>query len=358
MKIYKIQSLLLFVLFTFSCATKNDADEKPEQIQKESATIDSLIRNADFAYSMAKTLDSSYYIGVGQTPPDFLTDADDTATIIKNVKEEKIAINLAGFYALECGIGALSAQTNQAPTEWLKKIINKTADSNAILLLNRFANATWKAGQPFRALNRITRSNFTGANFLSQEEIKKDYDQITAAATRLLLSMHDVENNPVKEQMQKLRSLLQDQQYAFEIAKFLDSSYYINLGQPAPNFLSAADDTATIRKTAKDQKIATSIAGFYALECGVNYLVTTQNKLPSDILQSIVNNTISKEDKNLFSRFANATWKAGQPFRGLNRITRDTFTPFYFLTDADIEKDFVQIKAAAQKLLMALQSEN
>lgn len=57
----------------------------------------------------------------------------------------------------------------------------------------------------------------------------------------------------------------------------------------------------------------------------------------------------------IFARFANATWKAGQPFRGLNRITRPTFTSFYFLGEADIEKDFVQIKMAAEKLLPLLQ---
>ena len=47
---------------------------------------------------------------------------------------------------------------------------------------------------------------------------------------------------------------------------------------------------------------------------------------------------MSEADKLIFARFANATWKAGQPFRDLKRITRATFTPFYFLTEADIER--------------------
>lgn len=101
-------------------------------------------------------------------------------------------------------------------------------------------------------------------------------------------------------------------------------------------------------------KIATSVAGFYALECGVNYLVATTNRLASVILRSVANNTMSPEEKMMFARFANSTWKAGQPFRDLSRITRPTFTPFYFLTEPDIEKDMVQIRTAALRLLSFL----
>ncbi len=60
------------------------------------------------------------------------------------------------------------------------------------------------------------------------------------------------------------------------------------------------------------------------------------------------------KDKMIFARFANATWKAGQPFRGLGRITRATFTPLYFLTEPDIQKDMVQLRTAAQLLLSLL----
>jgi hypothetical protein len=53
-------------------------------------------------------------------------------------------------------------------------------------------------------------------------------------------------------------------------------------------------------------------------------------------------------------RFANATWKAGQPFRSLDRITRKTFTCFDLLPPEEVEKDWMQIKAAAIKLSAAL----
>jgi hypothetical protein len=110
-------------------------------------------------------------------------------------------------------------------------------------------------------------------------------------------------------------------------------------------------------KSAKEQKVATSIAGFFALECGVAYLAEKNKQLPSVILRSIADNTNSEDDKMLFARLANATWKAGQPFRGLNRITRATFTPFYFLNEADIEKDLIQVRSAAKRLLSALENE-
>jgi len=346
--------LALVIHCSVSCSTKTNPSTEPDQLQYELATIDSLLRDTAFALSMAKSLDSAYYAGIGETAPEFLPPDEETALVTKPLKEEKIAINLAGFYALECGLGLLCTQSNETPVEWLQKIKNGTADSNAVLLLNRLANATWKAGQPFRSLGRITRYNFTVAVLLSNDEVKKDSVQIANAAAKLLSSIDTGSKKTLPEQMELLRSLLQGTLYAVEMASWLDSAYAVSQQQIPTPFLTAADDTATITKSVKEMKIATSIAGFYALECGLNYLVTTKKMLPSTILKSMVNDSLSKEDKLIFARFANATWKAGQPFRGLNRITRQTFTPFYFLNETDIEKDMVQVKMAAQRLLSRL----
>ena len=347
-----------FFVFIFhccvSCNTRNNPQTGSDEILRELAKIDSLLRDATFTQSMSKSLDSSYYVGIGEAPPEFLTPEENTAVVIMRLKDEKIATNLAGFYALECGVGLLSAQNNQTPVEWLQKIKNGSADTNAVLLLNRFANSTWKAGQPFRGLSRISRYNFRVASLLSEDEVQKDFIQITNAASKLLASMDTVSKSSLLQQMQTIRHLLQDTTYAVEMAAFLDSSYALSQKQKPIPFLTSADDTATIRKSVKEMKIATSIAGFYALECGLNYLVTTKHLLPSKILRSLVDDSIDKEDKMIFARFANATWKAGQPFRGLNRITRSTFTPFYFLTEHDVEKDMVQIKMVARKLLSIL----
>ncbi len=324
-----------------------------QKIHRELSTIDSLLRSKDFSLAIAQVQDTAYYTGIGQPVPPFLSPADDSSHIIKSEKDQKIAGSLAGMYALECGLGILCNQTKEKPTSWLQKIAEEKTDTATRLLLNRFANATWKAGQPFKGLDRITRPVFTGAGFLPATEIKKDDEQIKTAAVKLLSALQEVKDSSLDGQMQKIRSLLHSQPFAIEMAAAMDAGYQSGQQQTAP---VKEDDKKpdTIHTTAKEQKIATNIAGFYAVECCTNYLATTRNVLPSAVLTSILNNSISKEDKDLFSRFANATWKAGQPFRGLDRIERETFCPFYFLSGPAIEKDWVQVKAAAKKILSAL----
>ncbi|WP_420150851.1 hypothetical protein [Spirosoma sp.] len=334
--------------------TQQKEENLTQQIDKELATIDSLLRNETFANEIAEAQNRAYYVGVGETPMPLLSPGEDTATVNVKLKDEKIATNLAGFYALECGLGAVCAQTNQKPTDFLQTLVDNKADSTTVLLLNRFANATWKASQPFRGLARIKRPIFCIASLLPEDEARKDYDQIRAAAATLLTMMQSVRNDTAEDQFRKLRSLLQDEQLAADIARFQEAAYYAAQQKPAPPFLTSEDEQAIVTKSVKEQKVATNVAGFYALECGLNYLVTTQHKLPSTLLKAVSSDSISQKEKQLFCRFANAMWKAGQPFRGLNRITRATFAPFYFLSEADIEKDWVQIKAAAGEVLKTL----
>lgn len=354
MKSGKTFAYLFLLLITLSCMTQRNEDSSRQQIDRELAIIDSLLRNEAFAVDIAQAQNTAYSVGVGETPKPLLSPGDDTASVKIRKKDEKIAINLAGFYALECGLGAVCAKTKQKPTDLLQTIVDNKADSATVLLLNRFANATWKAGQPFRGLERTRRSIFRVASSLPEDEVKKDYDQIHSAATKLLTSMQEVRNKSMEDQMKTLRSLLQSESFAVEMAMSQDAGYYTAQKKPVPLFLLPEDEKATLTKPVKEQKIAQNVAGFYALECGLNYLVTAQQKLPSDILNAVVADTTSDEDKQLLCRFANATWKAGQPFRGLNRITRVTFTPFYFLSEADIEKDWVQVKAAAGGVLKQL----
>lgn len=354
MKLTPNSAYLLLLLIPLACMKQKKEDDQQQQIDKELATIDSLLRSDEFAFAVAEAQNTAYYVGVHETPKPLLSPGEDTASVKIKKKDEKVATNLAGFYALECGMGAVCAKTNQKPTDFLQTIVDHKADSATVLLLNRFANATWKAGQPFRGLERIKRPIFRIASALPDDEVKKDYDQIQAASMKLLAAMQEVRNKSAEEQMKKLRSLLQSEPFAVEMATSQDAGYYTAQKKPVPPFLSPEDEKGTVKKLVKEQKIAQNVAGFYALECGLNYLVTTQQKLPSDLLKAIANDTISKEDKQLLCRFANATWKAGQPFRSLNRITRATFTPFYFLSEADIEKDWVQVKAAAGEVLKRL----
>lgn len=156
-------------------------------------------------------------------------------------------------------------------------------------------------------------------------------------------------------QLTTLKGLLQDPEFALEMASWLDAAYYKGQGQPVPDFLTAEEENAVVEKSVAEEKIAMNLAGFYALEAGLGVLVERTGQSPVAILTEIVNGTLPEEDMLLLARFANATWKAGQPFRSLDRITRDAFVPAAMLSDEELEKDFAQIIAAAEKLLEKMQ---
>lgn len=339
---------LLFTSIISCTSTTNNQIEEPKNINEQLNKLNTLLRDSAFAVSLAVKQDSAYQGSQNQgTTPLPPTDS----MIKKSYKQEKIAINLAGFLATECGIGALMEQNGGTPVDWLKKIVNKDLDAGSILLLNRFANATWKASQPFRGLSRITRDNFIVANFLSEEETKKDYDQVMAAASKLLDTLKNLNDASKENQLQMISRLMKNKQYDYAMAKHIEASYYMAQNKQAPAFVSAPEDTAVVDKSAFEEQIAIKIAGFYALECGLSYLAAAENKLPLDVLKSIADDSITQKDKRLLERFANATWKAGQAFRSLDRIERDSFTPFSPLSEEEIEKDWVQIKAAAAQVL-------
>ncbi len=333
---------------TAQAQAKDDA--RAAQLQR----LQKLLQDPAFALEMAQTLDAAYYKGQNQPVPPFLKPEEETATAPKSVKEEKIAINLAGFYAVECGIGVLAERGKETPFDILDSIAKGTRSKEDMLLLARFANATWKAGQPFRALNRITRDNFRPAALLSQDDLQKDFDQIRAAAGKLTEKMGEVRGQPATEQLKQLQALLQDPAFALEMAQTLDAAYYKGQNQPVPPFLKSEEETATAPKSVKEEKIAINLAGFYAVESGLGVISERTKEMPMDILDSIAKGTRSKDDMLLLARFANATWKAGQPFRALNRITRDNFRPAALLSEDDLKKDFDQIQAAAAKLLEAM----
>ena len=345
--LYTILSLLCF----FSCAPKTEQENKSgNQYRDQLEIISTLLQDSAFAVSIARAQDSAYAVSQKQPIPAF---PNQDSMLSKSLKEEKIATNVAAFYAVECAISALIGEKGGTPVQWLKKIVEKKTDSADVLLLNRFANAAWKAGQPFRSLSRIKRDNFIVANFLSAAETKKDYDQVLAAAGLMLDSLKILEGSPKEIQRDKIKLLLQSKQFALEMARHMEAAYYKAGNKTVPQFLSASDDTAMIRKSAFEEKVATNLAGFYGLECGLSYFAT-RNKNPSALLQSIIENTIDTKDKTLLERFANATWKASQPFRSLDRITRENFIPFPLLSAEEVEKDWVQVQTAATVVKKAL----
>lgn len=345
MRIRVIAVLIALVVLGAACE-----GELPAQLQR----LQVLLQSPQFALEIASHLDASYYRGIGQVPPPFISADEETATVQKSVRDEKIAINVAGFYAVEAGLGIISERTNERPAEILGSIARGVRSPEEMLLLARLANATWKAGQPFRALNRITRPAFRPAALLPEDEVKKDLIQIKAAAWRLAAALEPVRSQGRVEQLRYLQGLLQSRDFAQEMAAYLDAAYYGGQRQSPPPFLTPEDETAVARKSVKEEKIAINLAGFYALETCGGVIAERTRELPTQVLESIVNGTRPTADMLLLARFANATWKAGQPFRSLSRITRDTFRPAALLSEDELKKDFVQIKAAAEKVLEAM----
>ena len=320
------------------------------KIEEQLQALSTLLRDKSFALEMAQNQEAAYYAALNQAIPPFSEKGNDKRYTEYLLKEEKIATSIAAFYALESGIGQLISTKGGTPFEWLKKITEQKPGAADVLLLNCFANAAWKAGQPFRSLDRITGHNFIAACFLSEEEIQKDVDQVYAAAVMLKKQMQDVGDSSVEVQLQKIGTLLQSETFAFDMAQHLEAAYYKGIHEPAHDFLKPGEATAMIRRPVGAEKIAVNIAGFYALECGLSYLASSRDMLPSDVLRSVTDDSIPEKDKELLERFANLTWKAGQPFRGLSRIARPTFTAFDLLPQDEKNKDWIQIKAAARKL--------
>ena len=318
--------------------------------------LKSLLRDPAFALEMARSLDAAYYVGQGQAVAPFLKPEEETATASKSVREEKIAINLAGFYALETGAGYLAERDRRAPLDVLVAVSGGHLPDVDMLLLARFANATWKAGQPFRALARITRDTFGPAAQLSDAELRKDYVQIKAAAARLVQAMADARGSDTAGQLARLQTLLRDTAFAQDMAQTLDAAYYTGQGQAVPAFLKPEELGATSTKSVREEKIAINLAGFYALEAGVGILSERGGETPLQIIDGIAAGTRPAGDMLLLARLANATWKAGQPFRALSRISRDTFKPAALLSGADVKKDVDQIRAAAFRLAQEMRA--
>jgi len=104
-----------------------------------------------------------------------------------SVKEQKIAINLGGV---------LCSGMRRRPADRVKrrnsgrlagKDVTKATGPEDLLVLGRFANATWKAGQPFINWDRIKNDHFISANYLPEESTQKDYAQVVRRCLQIAL---------------------------------------------------------------------------------------------------------------------------------------------------------------------------
>ena len=150
----------------------------------------------------------------------------------------------------------------------------------------------------------------------------------------MVADLEGVAGGTCQMQLEKIRSFMQDSAYTLRIAEQLNASLITT-------------ETTSVERSKYEEKIATNLPGLFALESGITFLAKTKGQLPSVLILSINENTIGEEDMMLLSRFANATWKASQPFRGRGRIKGSTFIPFSQLSVEEVEKDRVQIRSAA-----------
>lgn len=125
---------------------------------------------------------------------------------------------------------------------------------------------------------------------------------------------------------------------------------------PAGARLGAAGQTdAPVARRAQLAKLVAVLRDtVFAQEAGLGYLCERDDIEPVRVLQAIVGGRLDKADMLLLARFANATWKASQPFRSLARVTRDNFRPAALLNAEELAKDYVQVTHAAAKLLKAM----
>lgn len=272
----------------------------------------------------------------------------DHESLIRSFKDEKIAISLAPFYALQCGIQALiPTHPHYNFLEWLEQFLNNNLSADQLLMLNRFANATWKAGQPFRDLARIKRHNFISAALLPPDEVAKDYHQLYAAAEKIHPILLPLKDSGNLLQLQKLQELTRNPHFAAEMAMHVDAAYYIAQQQNPPAFLMPGEAEKQIRKTVHAEKTATALAAFYALESGLSYFASQKQVTASAMLVSVIDGSLSTEDKRIFDCFAHATFMAGTVFKGLDGMVQPGFGLFCFLEEDRIEYYHTLIKAAA-----------
>lgn len=133
-------------------------------IKEQLHSVSLLLRDKNFAQEMAQYLEAAYYTSKGEEAPAFSEEGIHNRYTTCLLIEEKIAVSIAAFYALECAIGQLIYSKGGNPFDWLIKIKDRTTDEADRLVMHCFANAAWKAGQPYRGIDRITRDNFISAS--------------------------------------------------------------------------------------------------------------------------------------------------------------------------------------------------
>lgn len=291
-------------------------------LEKELRNLSALLRDEQFAGSI--TVNGMY----DNNPP------NDNETVKRAYPDEKVATSIAPFYALLAGFDYFAInETEPGFIFFLEAFLEDRLPASTVLLLNRLANCTWKAGQPFRDIKRIHRDNFVSAALLPEAEVLKDYQQLKAAAEKLYNRLQPLKNLPVAQQLQQLDTWLKNEAFAVEMATHIEAAYYRNLQQDPPAFIADKTGIQWIEKNTTELNLARRLGPFYALECGVSYFASAQQTLPSVMLQALRDNDAGPGIQTVFMLFAHAAWQAGYVFDGLSNINRNNFTLYRLVSD-------------------------
>jgi hypothetical protein len=107
--------------------------------------------------------------------------------------------------------------------------------------------------------------------------------------------------------------------------------------------------------------IAANMCSVYAVDSAANAItMVAEGKVTEDdymaSLRAIAEGSLAADELYVARQFANATWKACQPYRGLERLTRPVMTQFNLLPDDEVAKDDATLAAAAKALISAIEN--
>ena len=148
----------------------------------------------------------------------------------------------------------------------------------------------------------------------------------------------------------KMECIIRDRQNLIEVANRCDKAYAEGVGHP---------EWYTPFGEEQPEKVAQNYAGAQAVMSGVGAICHLRrgklDKIGLKILWQIINNKLKPEEHDLLLRFSNATWGAGQPFRGGNLSRADHVNMFDLLPYEEVLKDYYQVRAAAEFFFRKMQ---
>ena len=149
----------------------------------------------------------------------------------------------------------------------------------------------------------------------------------------------------------RIAEILSNLDLMIEGANICDEAYAEGVGQPEWHVPFGIDKPETVaQNVAGIQAVISSIGAIHVMR---GFVPGAHSEMTLKILVDIANSDLSPNERSIVLRMANCAWGAGQSFRTdkgpLGRLTR--MNVFDLLPEEEIEKDMIQVRAAAKWLL-------